>query len=73
MQMPVMSGEELLKIIALDAKLKNIHVIIFTAHALSCDKDRFIQMGGNDYISKPIDKEEFRKKIQARIDLKKSN
>jgi len=73
MQMPVMSGEELLKIITLDAKLKNIHVIIFTAHALSCDKDRFIQMGGNDYISKPIDKEEFRKKIQARIDLKKSN
>lgn len=68
MQMPIMDGEELLRIIRSDNKLKDIYVIIFTAHAISGDEERFINMGGDDYLSKPLDKEIFRSKIKQRME-----
>jgi len=55
-RMPVMDGYETIKRIRkID---KNIPVIAQTAYAISNDKDKLIQLGCSDYISKPIKKDE---------------
>ena len=53
-QMPAMSGLELIKIIRADDKLKDIPVIAATAFAMKGDEDKIMQAGFNGYIAKPI-------------------
>jgi two-component system, sensor histidine kinase and response regulator len=55
MQMPIMDGLELLKIIRDDFQLRNLYVVAVTAHAMKGDKERFLNAGCNDYLPKPID------------------
>jgi len=61
-QMPIMDGISATRAIrdpntgALDP---NIPIIALTAHALVGDKERFLTVGMNDYISKPIKIKEF--------------
>ncbi len=63
MQMPVMDGLEVLKNLRNDKELKNLYVIALTAHAMKGDALKYYKAGCNDYISKPINKEDFRRKI----------
>jgi PAS domain S-box-containing protein len=57
--MPVMDGKETIKRIrASDQPWKDIPVIALTADAMSGDRERYLSMGMNDYISKPIDARE---------------
>ncbi len=57
--MPVMDGRETIaRIRASDQAWKNIPVIALTADAMSGDRERYLSMGMNDYISKPIDSRE---------------
>jgi len=56
--MPNMGGMEAMKaILAIEAEKKCAHtpVISLTANALQGDKERFLQAGFDDYLSKPID------------------
>ena len=53
-KMPVMNGFDALKIIR--DKIPDLPVIAQTAYALVDDKDRIIQAGFDDYITKPIQK-----------------
>lgn len=56
MRMPVMSGYEALsKIREID---ENIPIIAQTAYALLDDRERLISMGFNDYVSKPLKRNE---------------
>ncbi|MCP5102058.1 MAG: response regulator, partial [bacterium] len=71
MQMPVMAGLETIKHIRADEKQKNLYVIALTAHAIKGDEEKYKEAGCNDYLSKPIDKDIFRKKITERL-MKKS-
>ncbi len=64
LQMPVMDGETLLRIIRLDEKLSRLYVIAQTAYAMKGDKERILSMGCDGYVSKPID----RNKLAAAID-----
>jgi CheY-like chemotaxis protein/HAMP domain-containing protein len=63
MQMPVMDGLETLKCIRSDKNYQDLYIIALTAHAIKGDAEKYIQAGCDDYFSKPIDKEKFRKKI----------
>ena len=55
--MPKMDGMTATREIRkLSGKASKIPIIALTAHALSDDKDRFINAGMNDYLSKPIDR-----------------
>ncbi|WP_459479034.1 ATP-binding protein [Clostridium saccharoperbutylacetonicum] len=56
-QMPDMSGIEVTKIIREKEKLTGKHIIIIatTAYAMGGDRDICINIGMDDYISKPID------------------
>ncbi len=45
-------------------KFKKIPIIAVTAYAMKGDKERIIEAGFTDYISKPINIQDFIKKIQ---------
>ena len=56
-QMPVMDGLAATKLIRENPLLGKIPIIALTARALVSDKQRCIDAGMNDYVSKPIDLE----------------
>jgi PAS domain S-box-containing protein len=55
--MPEMDGYEAMKRIRSQVKFKNLPVIALTAKAMKDDKQKCIDAGANDYITKPIDAE----------------
>ena len=55
MMMPVMDGYETLGILKNDDSLKQIPVIAVTARAMKGDKEKCLEAGAWDYLSKPID------------------
>ena len=55
MMMPVMDGYETLAVLKQDTYLKQIPVIAVTARAMKGDREKCIEAGAWDYISKPID------------------
>ena len=60
-QMPIMDGLEAANEIKNDHSGKfysRIPIIAMTAHAMKGDQERFLEAGMDDYISKPIDKNE---------------
>lgn len=55
MMMPVMDGYETLAVLQKDESLKHIPVIAVTARAMKGDKEKCLESGAWDYVSKPID------------------
>jgi two-component system cell cycle response regulator DivK len=58
-QMPLMSGFELLKIIRSSSEWAALLAIAVTAHAMVGDRERILGAGFDGYIPKPLDPEEF--------------
>jgi CheY-like chemotaxis protein len=55
--MPELDGYEAMKQIRAQVRFKNLPVIALTAKAMKDDKQKCIDAGANDYITKPIDVE----------------
>ncbi|MDQ1833229.1 ABC transporter substrate-binding protein [Massilia scottii] len=53
-QMPVMDGLQATRLIRLDPRLAGLRVLAMTANATSADRERCMQAGMDDFISKPI-------------------
>ncbi len=53
--MPVMDGYEAMKKIRNEIGLKDIPIIALTAKAMKGDKEKAIESGANDYLTKPVD------------------
>ncbi|TJZ61206.1 response regulator [Sphingobacterium olei] len=53
--MPEMDGHEAIRIIREELKLKKLPILAVTAKAMKGDREMSLQIGANDYISKPID------------------
>jgi two-component system chemotaxis sensor kinase CheA len=53
--MPIMDGYEMLGFIKHTDELKHIPVIVITAKATKADKEKCLEAGAWDYVSKPID------------------
>ena len=52
--LPGMDGNEILSRIREDDRLRPLPVIALTAHAMSGDREKYLEAGFNDYITKPI-------------------
>ncbi len=52
--LPKMDGVEVLKRIKLEKEFKSIPIIALTAHAMAGDEKKYLDIGFNGYISKPI-------------------
>ncbi len=51
-----LNGEDVLKEARNDPKLNNFPIIVITAYALKGDKERFLGLGANNYLPKPVEK-----------------
>jgi signal transduction histidine kinase/DNA-binding response OmpR family regulator/HPt (histidine-containing phosphotransfer) domain-containing protein len=63
LQMPIMSGYEATNHIREKLDQKDIPIIALTAHATSTERNKCLQSGMNDYVTKPIDESEFYKSL----------
>jgi CheY-like chemotaxis protein len=52
--LPGMDGTEILRHIRADDGLKALPVIALTAHAMSGDREKYLAMSFDDYVTKPI-------------------
>ena len=66
--MPVLGGIEATKIIRNELKL-SVPIISLTANALKSDKEKYIEIGMNEYISKPFNPQELFNTISRLLNL----
>jgi CheY-like chemotaxis protein len=59
-QMPEVDGIQLLHYIRSSGKFDKTKIIALTAHAMVGDREKYIEMGFDEYVSKPIDTRSFR-------------
>lgn len=52
--LPVMDGTEVLRRVRADDRLRDVPVIALTAHAMAGDREKFLGMGFDAYVTKPI-------------------
>ena len=66
-QMPVKDGLEATRDIRQNEKIegaRRVPIIAITAHAMKGDREKCLDAGATDYIPKPIDSQEFLKKVK---------
>ena len=52
--LPLMDGIEVLRRLRADAALRSLPVVALTAHAMSGDREKYLALGFDDYVTKPI-------------------
>jgi CheY-like chemotaxis protein len=52
--LPAMDGTEVLRHIRADAGLQSLPVVALTAHAMSGDREHYLSLGFDAYVTKPI-------------------
>jgi CheY-like chemotaxis protein len=52
--LPAMDGTEVLRRMRADERLRTLPVIALTAHAMAGDREKYLGMGFDAYVSKPI-------------------
>ncbi len=63
-QMPVMDGIEATRILKQDDTTRQINVVALTANAMPGDREKILEAGCHDYISKPFRLHVFLEKIK---------
>jgi CheY-like chemotaxis protein len=69
-QLPDTDGIETVKIIRENKGTSHPPIIALSAYAVKGDRERFIEAGMNDYISKPFEMADLKKLIQHHIGQK---
>ena len=63
--MPEMDGMETIRQIRRDPKLKSLPIVAVTAKAMKGDREKCIEAGAWDYLSKPVDTEQLLAVLRA--------
>mgnify|MGYP003599570783 CR=1 FL=1 len=58
MQMPVMDGITATRLLRQDPRNANLPIVAMTANAMAADRQRCLEAGMNDFVTKPIEPEE---------------
>jgi DNA-binding response OmpR family regulator len=67
LMLPKMDGMEVCKRLKADERLREIPIIMLTAKAEEADKIRGLEMGADDYVTKPFSAKELMARIKAHI------
>ena len=67
-QMPLMDGFEAISILKADPVTKSIPIIALTAFAMQGDREKCMEAGCNDYITKPLDTRAFVTKVKEYLE-----
>lgn len=67
LSLPRMDGWTATRHIKADPELRHIPIIALTAHAMVGDRERALEAGCDDYVSKPIDLRELASKLSQYI------
>ena len=70
--MPKMSGYEVLKKVKLDERYKSIPVLFLTAKSSESDEIAGLELGADDYITKPVSIKKLVARIKSNLRMKKS-
>jgi HAMP domain-containing protein/signal transduction histidine kinase/ActR/RegA family two-component response regulator len=73
MMMPEMDGIEATRIIRQDPRFSRLPIISLTAKAMKGDRDKAIQAGASDYVTKPVDPEKLLSVMYAWLQTKKAS
>jgi CheY-like chemotaxis protein len=73
MMMPEMDGIEATRIIRQDQRFSRLPIISLTAKAMKGDRDKAIQAGASDYVTKPVDPEKLLSVMYAWLQTKKAS
>jgi CheY-like chemotaxis protein len=66
--MPVMDGPQTIDAIRCSTESwRTVPVIALTANAMSGDREKYIALGMDDYLSKPVDRRELHAKLIAML------
>jgi two-component system cell cycle response regulator DivK len=68
LQLPDMDGLELTRKLKADPALREIPIVVVTAYAMKGDEERARAAGADHYISKPVDKNVFRRVVAELVD-----
>lgn len=52
--LPDLEGPEVLARLRADARMADVPIVAFTAHAMAGDRERLLALGFDDYVTKPI-------------------
>jgi CheY-like chemotaxis protein len=63
MSLPVLDGWEATRAIKADQRLRHIPVIGLSAHAMSGDRQKALDAGCSDYLTKPLDEDMLAEKL----------
>lgn len=69
LSLPQMDGWTATRHIKANADLRHIPIIALTAHAMVGDRERALEAGCDDYVSKPIDLRELAAKLKHFLNL----
>ena len=67
LQLPDLDGLSLIPKIKAEASMRDIPIIAVTAYAMVGDEERARAAGVDDYLTKPIDKQRFRKCVSEQL------
>jgi len=69
MSLPVLDGWEATRLIKSNDQLRHIPIIGLSAHAMSGDRQKALEAGCSDYLTKPLDENLLAEKLQLFLEV----